>query len=228
MARDPLPVPAAIEIHGPFGFGSWVDSSASILGNVVKLTLGEDVQDGAIVSSFDKIASFRPIENTTNTTFASPSQDLGNLQTPVLWTQSSGPGIWAEVIAPYNRRPASATTTTAMTVTSTFRQGVRIPDFAWGHSRIATGEWEAVYIEGSGENKKQVPYQAIEAQKTANSANTQKKALTKGAWYLTIAHELCGSRHGLAMVNWSFQRLFLQDRTIYIEIASPDDDASDG
>lgn len=158
--------------------------------------------------------------------------------TPVKWEQSCGPGIWAEIIQTYEKKKSlPKSITAAMAAASTIRQGVRIPDFSWGHGRMINGTFEMHHIGGCGENKKQMPYGTVEEQETSEFVGQHKKALAKAAWYLSITNQLCGCRHGVAMVNWSFQRLFIRndvawddaqrDRVAYIETAWSGDDASD-
>jgi hypothetical protein len=102
---------------------------------------------------------------------------------------------------------------------------------------MINGTFEMHHIGGCGENKKQMPYGTVEEQETSEFVGQHKKALAKAAWYLSITNQLCGCRHGVAMVNWSFQRLFIRndvawddaqrDCVMYIETAWSGDDASD-
>lgn len=233
MAREPLAIPAGIAVNGSFDFDRWIADS-TFMRQPNKLNLGEVTQNGRIVSSFDAISDDRIIEGTPYQTCASHEQNLGSLITPVRWEQSYGPEVWAEVIQPYDKKKSSMTA--AMAAASTVRQGVRIPDFSWGHA--IQGDLNMRHIGGCGENKKQMPYGTVEEQETSEFVGQHKKALAKAAWYLSITNQLCGCRHGVAMVNWSFQRLFIRndvawddaerDCVIYIETAWSDVDASDG
>jgi hypothetical protein len=199
---------------------------------------GENTQNSNIVKSFHPISRYRSIKGTPYETRASHEQNIGSLMTPVKWEQSCGPGIWAEIIQPYEKKKSlPKSITAAMAAASTIRQGVRIPDFSWGHGRMINGTFEMHHIGGCGENKKQMPYGTVEEQETSEFVGQHKKALAKAAWYLSITNQLCGCRHGVAMVNWSFQRLFIRndvawddaqrDCVMYIETAWSGDDASD-
>jgi hypothetical protein len=65
---------------------------------------GENTQNSNIVKSFHPISRYRSIKGTPYETRASHEQNIGSLMTPVKWEQSCGPGIWAEIIQPYEKK----------------------------------------------------------------------------------------------------------------------------
>lgn len=223
MALDPLPLPERIEVEqdghaGPFNFESWLVAAKRLLGSNTFLRRGEVDQNNCIIHSFDRIRSTR-ITDSSKTTVVSTSTNFNNLHTPVTWKDSSGPGIWAGVVGPYRAEKLAASRATSEA--TTLRRDALTPDFSYGCENPIKG---IVSVSGVGENNSQTPYETVEEQRNVSFQTKHKKSLAKASWYLTITNELCGCRHGFAMINWCFQRLFIRGGVIYIEI-NPSEDA---
>jgi hypothetical protein len=212
MPRDPLPLPKSINIKNKkqvipvFDFVQWSSELADTLGGLFEVADGEQAQTITLIGSFKPIVNKR-IGSSDRTLYVRTNIDFDRIQSETLWKDSRESEMLAEI------EPLDPTASEATTV----RRGPRRPDFLIG---FRTGT-RMEFIGGCGENMTSEPYTTLEDHRHDNFVNQHRKSLVKAAWYLMISKAMCDTRHSLAMVNWSFQRLYHEDSVIYLEVNEP-------